>query len=138
MGNLMNRLRLLLIVFLMTPFTGSVVSAAQVTGIGEKTLLQVGMQKHIDDHLVDGVYLHMKKDTGEVRELHPVKAHPMILQMGKFFVLCSHFKDKDGKEANVDFYMARRGNSYVVFQTLVDDRKPLQRLMKAGKVTRLN
>lgn len=134
----MNRLRILLIVFLMTPYTGSAVGAEQVMGIGEKTLLQVAMQKHIDDHLVEGVYLHMKEDTGEVRELHPIKAHPTILQMGKFFVLCSHFTDRDGKEANVDFYMARRGNSFVVFQALVDDHKPLQRLMKAGKVTRLN
>lgn len=134
----MIRCRVVLLLLFCAPFTVFQVGALQAMNIGEKTLLQVGMQKHIDDRLVDGAYLHLKMDTGEVRELYPVKAHPMILQMGKFFVLCSYFKDKDGKEANVDFYMARRGSSFFVFQALVDERKPLQRLMKAGKVTRLN
>ena len=134
----MTRCRIVLFLLFCAPFTVFHVGAVQAMNIGEKTLLQVGMQKHIDDLLVDGAYLHLKKDTGEVRELYPLKAHPMILKMGKFFVLCSHFKDKDGKEANVDFYMARRGTSFVVFQALVDERKPLQKLMKAGKITRLN
>lgn len=134
----MARIRTALLFLILAFIAGAPASAKQTMSIGEKTLLQVAMQKHIDDHLVNGAYLHMKKNTGEVRELHPVKAHPMILKMGKFFVLCSHFRDKEGKETNVDFYMARRGPSFVVFQALIDDRKPLQDLMKAGKVTRLN
>ena len=134
----MARLRIILFMVLFAPFAGSSAFAEKSISIGEKALLQASMQKHIDDHLVDGAYLHLEMKTGEVRHLHPVKAHPMILKMGKFFVLCSHFKDKDGKEATVDYYMARRGSSFVVFKALVDERKPLQKLMKAGKVSRLN
>lgn len=47
-------------------------------------------------------------------------------------------KHIDGKEANADFYLAPRANSFFVFQALVDERKPLERLMKAGKVSRID
>ena len=112
--------------------------ASQSVDLGDKAMLQAGMQKHIDGRLVDGAYLHLDEDSGEVRELFPVAAHPMIMRMGKYFVLCSHFQDKGGKEVNVDFYMARRGNKFIVFKALVDDRKPLNRLINAGKVSRVN
>jgi len=119
-------------------FLTSATIAEQTIGMSEKAMLQVSMQRHIDRSLVDGAYLHMKMETGEVRELHPITAHPMIMKMGKYFVLCSDFRDKSGKSVNIDFYMARRGSSFVVFQALVDDRKPLKRLMKAGKASRVN
>ena len=112
--------------------------AEQTTGVGEKAMLQVSMQRHIDRSLVNGAYLHMIKETGDVQELHPVAAHPMILKMGEYFVLCSDFQDKNAKSVNIDFYMARRGDTFIVFQALVDDRKPLVRLIKAGKASRVN
>ena len=134
----MYYLRLVVVGLALALFFNADGFAKQSIGLGEKAMLQASMQKHIDGRLIDGAYLHLDKKSGEIRELFPVAAHPMIRQMGKYFVLCSHFQDKRGNEVNVDFYIARRGKRFVVFQALVDDRKPLSRLIKAGKVSRIN
>lgn len=104
--------------------------AAGSIGIEQKAALQVVMQQHIQTSLVDGAYLHLDRKTGEIRKLYPVRAHPIILQVGKFFVLCSDFRDRSGKSANIDFYIARQKNSYAVFQTVVDDRARLNLFRK--------
>jgi hypothetical protein len=87
---------------------------------------------------VKGTYLALERSSGVVRKLHPIAAHPIILKMGEYFILCSDFKDQKGQSVNVDFYLAPRGKRYVVFEALVDDRNRLKRLMKAGKVSRVN
>ncbi len=106
--------------------------------ISEKATLQAVMQQHIERLLIDGVYLQMDWQTGEVRELHPLAAHPTILRFDNNFVLCSDFQDNDGSIVNVDFYVAPRASSYVVFQSVVDDREQLKRLMRLGKVVPTN
>jgi len=111
--------------------------ADQVSTLSQKTALQAAMQKHIERSLVDGSYLHFDMAGGVVRELAPVKAHPIILKMGKYFVLCSDFQDKSGKSVNIDYYLARRGRSYIVFHSEVDNRDQLMALIKKGKVTRM-
>ena len=118
-------------------FVSSALAKPSVS-ISEKTALQAAMQRHIDRSLVNGAYLHMNPKTGDVRRLHPVTAHPVILQMGRYFVLCFDFRDNQGASVNVDFYMARRGKSYVVFHAAVEDRALLRRLMKAGKAKRVD
>ena len=112
-------------------------AADQTVGTADKAALQAAMQRHIDRSLINGAYLHLDFETGEVRKLHPVKAHPIILRMGEYFVLCSDFRDAAGKSVNIDFYLARQDRSYVVFRSAVDDHKNLQRLMKKRKITRL-
>jgi hypothetical protein len=52
-------------------------------------------------------------------------------------VLCTDFRDSEGKPVNIDFYMARRGKSYAVFRTEVNNHAALDRLISAGKVERL-
>ena len=106
--------------------------------LDEKAGLQAAMLRHIDRQLVDGAYLHLDRATGEARQLYPTKAHPMILTLGDSFVLCSEFKDGSGATANIDFYMARNGSSYVVFETAVDDRDMLMRWMSEGKAERFD
>ena len=112
--------------------------AGQSLDVGEKALLQSAMQQHIDSSLVDDVYLHLDSASGEVRALHPVTAHPMIMRMGEYFVLCADFRDGEGRPVNIDFYLAAQDRSYVVFHAAVDNRDLLGRLMKAGKVTRVD
>lgn len=111
--------------------------SAEKASAADKASLQAAMRQHIDRQLVGGNYLDLNLSTGVVRTLHPVTAHPMLLQMGQHFVLCTDFRDDSGKPVNVDFYMARRGKGFVVFRTEVDNRGPLDRLMAAGKVERL-
>ena len=110
-------------------------SAAWALSLSDKANLQAAMQRHIDQRSVNGAYLHLDPKTGEVEALHPVTAHPMILRMGKNYVLCFDFKDEAGKKVDVDFYMARKAGTYVVFHQAVNGHDLLGRLMNAGKVT---
>ena len=115
-----------------------VVSLAVMTGsahsapVSEKAALQAAMQQHIDRNLVEGAFLHLDMDTGQVRRLYPVSPHPVILRMGDYFILCSNFRDAAGESVNVDFYVARNADSYVIFHTAVDDRLMLERWLSDG------
>lgn len=104
----------------------------------DKVLLQSAMQQHVERSMVGGAFLHLDAASGGVRALHQEEAHPMILRMGKYFVLCASFRDDDGEHVNVDFYLAPHEKSYVVFQSLVEDREILQHLMKKGDAVRVN
>ena len=112
---------------------GSTLAANVKMSLSDKASLQAGLQQHIDRNLVDGAYLRLNPGTGEVTKLHPVTAHPMILRMGSYYVLCSDFRDAKGEAVNVDFYMAPRGKGYVVFHAAAAQRADLEKLMKAGK-----
>ena len=104
--------------------------------IGEKAALQAAMQQQIDRSLVNGVFLHLNTDNGEIQRLYPQDAHPLILRMDDYFILCTNFKDIDGKSVNVDYYISRDGESLVVFHTAVDDREFLLRWISEGKAKR--
>lgn len=114
----------------MSPWSGW---AASLT---DKANLQVAMQQHIERHLVDGAYLRLEPETGEVVPLYPDMAHTVIMEMGEHFVLCYDFRDGEGSAVNVDFYLARADTSFVVFHTSIEDRSTLKRLMKEGRVSR--
>ncbi len=134
----MSAPKILLFLSLFLPALSWQAFAAPDARTSEKIRLQTAMQKHIQDRLVDGAYLHMDERTGTVRKLVPDAPHPMIFSMGPYYVLCSHFRDERGKEVNVDFYIARREKDFVVFRSEVDKRAALQRLMQAGKIKRLD
>lgn len=110
--------------------------SAQALSLQDKTALQVAMQRHVDRQSVKGAYLHLDPATGKVIKLHPVTAHPMIMKMDENYVLCFDFRDGGGKSAEVDFYMAPKGKTFVVFHAAVANRALLKSLMKAGKVSR--
>lgn len=113
-------------------------SIAQALSFAEKAELQAAMQRHLDRQLAGGTYVALDEQTGEVVRLYPVTAHPMILQMDKHFVLCFDFRDGEGKDVPVDFYLTRAEQSFVVFHAAVQNRELLHQLMKAGKVSRVN
>lgn len=119
---------------LLTLLFGSVAIAGNTDSINQRAALQAAMQLHIERSLVNGAYLHLNMATGTVRTLAPVKAHPVILKMGKYYVLCSDFRDENGEAVNIDYYVAVQGRSYVVFHSEVDNRNQLMALMKQGKV----
>ena len=113
-------------------------SSSWALNLGDKANLQASMQRHIQRNSIDGAYLYLRPQTGEVHRLHPVTAHPMIMKMGKHFVLCFDFRDTKGKSVEIDFYLARKKQSFMVFHAAVENRTLLKRLMKAGKVERAN
>ncbi len=106
--------------------------------VGDKAALQAAMQQHIERSVVKGTWLKVNWETGSTRPLHPVTAHPMIVKLGENYVLCTDFRDDKGGNVNADFYMARRGKGFVVFQTEIDNRGPLTRLWKEGKAVHLH
>ena len=108
------------------------------SSIAEKAALQAAMQRHIDRSLVDGAFLYLDTQRGEIKKLYPKKAHPMILKMGEYFVLCSDFQDVGNASVNIDFYLANENGRYVVFDVSVDEREALRRWMSEGKAKRLN
>jgi len=121
-----------------------IVSLANMSGvaygakIAEKAAMQAAMQQYIDGRLVEGAYLHMNMETGKVSRFYPSKAHPMILSMGKFFVLCTDFRDAGDGAVNADFYLARENGRFVVFNVAIDDRVMLKRQIGEGKAQRVD
>ena len=109
-------------------------AAAEPLTPADKATLQAVMAQHIERQLVDGGYLHLDAAQGTVQVLVPAKTHPRIMQLDKYYVLCTDFRDQQGKPVNVDFYVAPEGRSFVVFQTEVANRAPLQTLVRAGRV----
>lgn len=125
--------RLLTFVFVFAMPFGS-----QALTLSEKAALQAAMQRHIDGQLVNGAYLFLDARQEQIRPLHPVTTHPMILRMGEHFVLCYDFRDDAGEQVLVDYYVAQTDGSYVVFHTEIANREVLHRLMEAGIVKRID
>tara|TARA_R110002012_G_scaffold101727_2_gene241096 strand:- start:1312 stop:1716 length:405 start_codon:yes stop_codon:yes gene_type:complete len=131
--------RLHIVIFSFVALTAALASppSASALTLAEKASIQASMQRHVDGTLVNGMMLYLDPKDGDVHRLHPVTAHPMILTMGAHYVLCFDFRDDDGKNVPVDYYMTRGEAGYVVFHTAVADRDLLKQLMSDGKVARL-
>ena len=99
--------------------------------------LQAALQRSLDASLIEGAVQRVDLDSGEVRNFYPVENHPMILEMGDLYVLCSDLMSKDGDRVTVDYFFAPTDGTYTVIQTEIDNRAPLEALMKAGKLSRL-
>ena len=113
---------------------GSQALAMPPLSLAERVALQTQMRQVIDSRLVDGRYLHLDPETLELVSLYPAKAHPMILRFDNNFVLCTDFLTEEGRPVNVDFYVAKGGNELVVFDTVIDNRAPVEALMKRGRI----
>lgn len=122
-------MRLVILFFGLLSFTSVAVAAE---GTVDKARLQAAMQQHIERNLVNGAILHLNTETGVVRPLYPTQAHPMVIVMGDYFVLCTDLRDKAGNAMPLDLYMAPRGRSFSVFHTEIGNRTPLATFMKKG------
>ena len=107
---------------------------AHALSLTEKTALQVAMQQHVDRQTVEGSYLFFDRETQSVSSLAPVAAHPMILTMGEHYILCFDFLDAAGEKVELDYYLARKGESFVVFHEAIAQRDVVRAMMQAGKV----
>lgn len=105
---------------------------AHAGSTSKKAVLQATMQRHLDEQLVDGAVIDIDLVTGGVRKLYPTKAHPMILMIGDYYILCSDLTDLEGNKSLVDYYIAREDEEFIVFRTEIDNRAPLRKLVKAG------
>ena len=126
----MQRIRGLPLCLVLVSLLGTLPTAAWGLSLSETATVHATMQRYIDRRMVEGVYIYLEGESAEVRALHPVTAHPTILKVGRYYVACFDFRDDQGRDVNVDFYLARKEASYVVFHAAIDDRKLLQRMMQ--------
>lgn len=103
-----------------------------------KVKLQSDLQRHIYGSLVDGAYHTLDSETGQVRQLYPLTSHPLILQMGTYYVMCADFRDIDGNNVDVDFYLLKKPKGYQVFGAEIDNRTLVEGLMDEGKAKVFN
>lgn len=99
----------------------------------ERASLHTVMVQHIDKLAIDGLWTQIDVQSGQIRQLAPARGHPMILQMGNAFVLCTDFVGFDGQPVNIDFYAVRQKGSFKIIQTEVANRRPLEALVAAGR-----
>lgn len=118
-------------------FSAGSASASQIS-VEKKVELQASMLQHINAMTIDGVIPYVSLSDGSIADLVPTKAHPMILSFGDKYVLCTDFRNPEGEFVNVDFYLTKNEDRYVVFQTEINNREPLNKLMEDGKVSMLD
>ena len=92
--------------------------------------LQAVLQAHIEKNLVDGALLQLDEKSGAVRELYPATAHPVIMAVGKYFYLCTDFRDAEGQDVMINFYAAKDGDRYVIFHTVFGKNEELEKLVE--------
>lgn len=119
-------------------FANPATAVAETLSDADMVSLQVTMQSHIDSVLVEGAMLSLDPASGDVVAYYPTKAHPKIMTMGNYIIMCADFVDADGKGAMANFYMAKDKGRYVVFNTTMGADPVLEKLMKDGKVAMVN
>lgn len=103
----------------------------------DRVALQSTMAQYIDQHTVGDAFLHVDTKTGTVEKLYPATQHPMIVRLNQVIVLCADLRTKDGQMVNADFYATRDGGQFVIFQTEIGNRAPLQALIVKGAASLL-
>lgn len=88
--------------------------------------LQAAMQRYIEANLVDGALLHVDTATGIVHPYYPAKAHPKIMQVGRYYYLCANFRGAAGEEVMVNFYIAKDRDKYVFFHVVFGEDEALE------------
>lgn len=117
---------------------GLAVMATPILAETERTKLrielQASMQRHIDRSTVEGAFMSIDLDSGDLNKYFPTKAHTAVLEGDGYYVLCADMRDEGGKSVPVDYYMVKARRGYKVFKTEIANRKPLKKLMKSGEV----
>jgi hypothetical protein len=136
-GRMLHRAALAALLALAGVSSPAPARAAETLTTADKVALQSTMAQFIDQHTVGDAFLHVDPRTGEVQKLYPVTQHPMIVRLNNIVVLCADLRTKDGKVVNADFYATKDAGQYVIFQTEIGNREPLQALIMKGAASLL-
>ncbi len=127
----MQRLRLTtlaLVAGLVLPATGAIADVSTELQVE----LQTAMLVHLDTIAPGGVYTYLDSGTQTLRTVYTANVHPMVVQAGDEFFVCSEFIDDDGERLTADFLVRKVGDSYRVVQTILGDRAALMALVEQG------
>lgn len=97
---------------------------------GETASLEAAMQAHIDQMSVDGVVYDLDAASGKIRKLFPAKTHPMMMMVGRYYLLCADLRDEAGQKVTVNFYAAKDNDRYVIFYSDFAASEKLERLIE--------
>ncbi len=84
----------------------------------ERSGVQSAMKEHIKEHKLKGKYVIYDNQDMKVLNLEKENLHSGIVKKGDFYVSCADFYTGKTKY-DLDFLVAKDGNSYRVIQTLV-------------------
>lgn len=112
-------------------------AATDALTTADRVALQSTMAQYIEQHTVGDAFLHVDMRTGKVEKLYPSTQHAMIVKLNNVIVLCADLRTKDGHNVNADFYATRDNGQFVIFQTEIDNRAPLQALLMKGAASLL-
>ena len=102
-----------------------------------KAELQATMQDYIEANSDGGDFLYVDSKTGALNRLSPLAAHPTILATESYYILCADFRAATGERVNVDFFIAKTGKGFLVFEHTVERREQVKRWMKSGVAEKL-
>ena len=84
--------------------------------------LQQAMLKHLDEVMVDGAYTYVDTKERSADTIYMANIHPMIIQFGDGYFVCSEMVDGQGKNRTADFLVRPIRGEYRVVQMIVNDR----------------
>ncbi len=99
--------------------------------------LQTVMQRHIEGQLIDGALRVRDLSSGDISLYYPTERHSMVMSIDEDYILCTDLVSESGESVPVDFYVTSAGDDYFVYQTEINNRRPLKALMKKNLVERL-
>ena len=99
--------------------------------------LQLVMQRHVDQSLIDGAIHRRDFETGEVVKYFPIDTHSMVMALDEDYVLCLDLTTESGSSVPVDFYITETVSGFRVYQAEINNREVLESLMKTGRVERV-
>jgi hypothetical protein len=99
--------------------------------------LQTVMQRHIEGQLIDGALRVRDLSSGDISLYYPTERHSMVMSIDEDYILCTDLVSESGESVPVDFYVTSAGDDYFVYQTEINNRRPLEALMKKNLVERL-
>lgn len=91
--------------------------------------LQSAMQHYIDEISIDGAYTYIDAETSELKTVYSANVHPLILEFGNDYFVCSEFVDEAGTNLTADFLVRKVGDDYRVVQMILDNRRMVERAM---------
>jgi hypothetical protein len=99
--------------------------------------LQTVMQRHIEGQLIDGALRVRDLSNGDVYLYYPTERHSMVMSIDEDYILCTDLVSESGESVPVDFYVTSAGDDYFVYQTEINNRRPLKALVEKNLVERL-
>lgn len=128
--------RFALVLFAIALAVSPVKAETEVPAV-EAIALQAAMQSYIEANLVNGSLLHIDESTGAVHSYYPAKSLPKIMQIGRHYYLCANFRDGNGQEVMLNFYVAKDGDRHVFFHTIFGEDEALEERIEqhAAKLT---